>query len=253
MRRLLIVLVATAAFVAALGSSSSGAIVCPLAHGAAAMCCGPPVAQPDPTQPPCCAASATPCCAASATLCCPPNALCAVPLTILATPNPSLTGRPVTISGRLLSGQAATDIALWEELPREAQFRSIAHVGTDAMGNYTFTQTPATDRKWYVTAGSQQSTTIGQSVSAVIKVAARRRADGRAVLRGHVAPSHAGERVILERRLVSGTWKLLARVRLGRFSNYRTTQRVPRGMVELRAVLPADGRNAESISPIVKI
>jgi hypothetical protein len=249
MRRLLAVLVATAALLVGAGSASSGAIVCPLAHGAAVpVCCGPPVVQPD----------ATPCCAANlptaGPVCCPANAVCTVPLTISANPNPSAERDQVTISGRLLAGQAGMDVALWQELPGQTQFTTIAHAATDTMGNYTFTQAPVIDRRWYVTSGSQQSTTIDQWVGARVKVTATnvgRHGAGRIVeLSGHVAPSHAGERVLIE-RLVAGQWKVLARARLGPASNYRIARLMPRGAIELRAFLPADSRNAESASRVV--
>jgi hypothetical protein len=178
-----------------------------------------------------------------------------VPLTISAGPNPSNHRDQVTISGRLLAGQAGTDVALWEELPGQTQFATIAHTATDAMGNYTFTQTPATDRRWYVTSGSLQSTTIDQWVSAQVNVTAstKRRAQGRIVeLRGNVAPSHAGERVLLE-RLIAGQWKVLARPRLGPASSYRIARLMPGGAIELRALLPADSRNAESVSRVVRM
>jgi hypothetical protein len=193
MRRLFAVLVGTAAMVVVgAGSAPSEAILCPLAHGAAVPgCCGPPVAMPD----------ATPCCAANLPTagqpCCPANGPCTVPLTISAGPNPSNHRDQVTISGRLLAGQAGTDVALWEELPGQTQFATIAHTATDAMGNYTFTQTPATDRRWYVTSGNLQSTTIDQWVSAQVNVTAstKRRAQGRIVeLWGNVAPSQASGR-----------------------------------------------------------
>jgi hypothetical protein len=178
-----------------------------------------------------------------------------VPLTISAGPNPSSHGDQVTISGRLLAGQPGIDVALWQELPGQAQFATIAHTATDAMGNYTFTQTPATDRRWYVTSGSQQSTTIDQWVSALVNVTAttKRRGAGRIVeLSGHVAPSHAGERVLLE-RMIAGQWKVLARARLGPASSYRIARLMPRAAIKLRAVLPADGRNAESVSRVVRM
>jgi hypothetical protein len=220
-------------------SAAQRVIVCPLMRGVVIPCCGPPVSsqrQPDAVQP---------------IVCCPPNALCRPGLTIGSSPNPSKSTGSVVISGTMLTAAAGTQIALWQRLPGQAQFKQMAQASTDASGGYSITRGAGhvqTNREWYVTAGAARSTTISQQVQAVVTLALRGR-----TLTGSVSPSHARERVIVERK--SGShWLTIARPRLSRRSRFAIRLPVPiTRSVLLRAVLQADARNVLSISPSLKL
>jgi ribosomal protein RSM22 (predicted rRNA methylase) len=77
------------------------------------------------------------------------------------------------------------------------------------------------------------------------------------LLHVHVSPNHAGERVLIEQRTKHG-WKVIARPRLTRLTRSSSSQgsvpvAIVSGTVDLRAVFPGDGRNARSISPVVRV
>jgi hypothetical protein len=105
-----------------------------------------------------------------------------------------------------------------------------------------------TNRSWYATADGVTSPTISESVSAIVTLAASHGRHG-ATLHGTVSPSHAGERVIVQ-RLVRGRWITVARPRLGRRSSFRIHVRLHG---KLHAVLPADSRNMRSVSARVSV
>ena len=240
-------------------------------------CC--PIAIPCcPGAIPCCP-GAIPCCPGANTCCpgantCCPGAnaccggtLCCTPtpcapggvLTIASSPDPSVAGHRVVISGGLTSNPTAGDQALlWRELAGQASFHQVAQTTTDSAGQYRFTLKRGTvnaDQRWYVTAAGRQSPTLDQTVSALVGLAGSRSATaGRAtLLRGHVTPSHAGQVVLIEQRR-GGKWVVIARPRLGHASNYGAMHTFARaGTAELRTVLPGDARNNRSSSPVLTV
>jgi hypothetical protein len=158
----------------------------------------------------------------------------------------------VVISGTAGSGAAVT---LWRKLAGQSSFQQVSTTNADSTGKYTFTLargTVMTDQQWYVISGGAQSQTVSQQVQALVSLAAS--AVGHTIaLRGHVTPSHTGERVLLE---VShgGTWQVIARPRLGRGSVYSASHRFANsGAVKLRVVLPRDSRNVRSTSSTVTV
>ncbi len=112
------------------------------------------------------------------------------------------------------------------------------------------------DQTWYVTADSLRSATLVETVRALVGLAPSAHAivAGQAiVLSGHVAPSHAGEVVLIEQRS-GGGWRVIARPRLSTGSSYSLSHRfMQSGKSELRAVLRLDARNLTSASPTVKL
>jgi hypothetical protein len=73
------------------------------------------------------------------------------------------------------------------------------------------------------------------------------------MLSGTIAPSHAGERVALQ-RLRKGSWVTVARPRLNSASHFAVGEKMHRrGVVRFRVVLAADTRNARSVSGVVAI
>jgi hypothetical protein len=266
MRRLLLIiltlgLVSAVAVSAALASVSArpaaaALTLCPETTGVGIPCCGPPTAvSSDSTccdQMNCCPAAPT--AAQIATACC---VTCAVPtLTITASPNPSVTGAPVTISG-VLSGGAQDTITLWQKLPGGSEFQQLATTMAGATGGYSFAlANVGTDRAWYVTGALLQSVTVTQQVSAKLTVKAshrRIRAGSTVRLSGTVAPSQRGASVLLLQRS-GGAWKLLTRTRLSAASGFAIRHRIVNaGAVALRVELPGSSDNLPSFSPVITV
>jgi hypothetical protein len=231
-------------------SGAAPAIICPLA-GPIGTCCGPPINAPDTT-------SVLPCCV-TGTVCCPGTTLCVVPITVASTPNPSVEGSAVTISGQVTGAAAGTTVVLWQELPGQKTFQKIASATTSSSGAYTLRR-PAgkvkTDRAWYVASGGAKSSTIEQGVTAKVTISARAaKVSGghKITLTGKVDPSHSGQRVLLEER-IGGTWRTLGHVRLSKKSHYRVSHTwAAAGVVKLRISLPSDKQNAASVSPVATV
>ncbi len=222
-------------------------------------CCPVPTNAPttSPDVVPCCF-GANACCGV-ATCCtpdpCPPAGL----LTIASSPDPSVAGHKIVISGGLTINPVAGDqVVLWRELAGQTSFQRVAQTTTDSAGQYTFTLKRGTvnaDQRWYVTAAGLQSPTLAQTVDALVGLAGSSSATaGRAMLlRGHVTPSHAGQVVLIEQRR-GGTWIVIVRPRLGHASNYGAIHTFTRaGTAVLRTVLPGDARNNRSSSPVLTV
>jgi hypothetical protein len=245
-----VAVVAFAAQAAIVSSSAapraSDAIVCPLEPAGIIPCCGPPVNSASDLQP----------------ICCPlPTAVaigpCPIKLTIVSTPDPSTAGKPVTVSGHLFTSVPGETVFLWQRLPSQRDFHSVASTTPDSSGAYTFVRAPIdTNRRWYVAAGGVDSATLDQQVAAnlTLSASATTAKDGtRMILSGHVTPTHAGERLVLERRVGHG-WQIIESARIGRASDYAMHAVFTRpGRLALRAVLPADNRNTRSTSPVLAL
>ncbi len=237
------------ALMLAMPSPAAPIVICPVAGatngpdpGGVVTCCGPPVVQ-----------------SASPTIvppigCCPGNAMCVAMLSINSAPNPSTELQNVVISGRVPStSPPATNVELWQQLPGQTQFQQLLSQPTDGSGNYAITQTPATNRQWYVTADSLRSVTIQQQVQAVVTLAASGHSGGKVMFTGGVSPSHAHQRVMLEARSGSG-WTVIARPRLDGHSRLHLGFLALFGKhMVLQAVLPGDSRNVRSSSAPVTV
>jgi hypothetical protein len=227
-------------------SAARRAIVCPVGPRVIIPCCGPPVVAPAQVSP-----------ALPPIDCCPANAqLCVPTVTIGAKPNPSVSGDQVVVSGQVLRAPASgATVALWQRLPGQSAFGQVAQTTADASGAYTFTR-PArhvqTNREWYVTAGGVQSTTMTQSVQAIVTLSSSARKHRRVRLTGSVSPSHRGETILLQRHSAGG-WVTIAHLRLNRRSRFALTLRLAHGAQAVQATLPADSTNALSVSPPVTL
>jgi hypothetical protein len=168
-------------------------------------------------------------------------------LTIYSTPDPSMAGRPVQIAGRVPGVGAGTRVTLWELA--SSSFRRVATAATGADGQYEFIRTPDTNRTWCVTAEDFQSRKIGQRVEAQVTLQAVPAGSAGATARfaGYVTPSHAGERIVVE-RFAGGRWLPFARPRLNADSAYKTVR--PAALpADVRALLAGGAVNAHSSSP----
>lgn len=257
----------------AIVSSASAAtqaarIICPESNGLNApilSCCPPPLSpqsgdvQPICCQTTCCPAATTVCC--QTTTCCPSTGCCtSTPcatgsLSIASSPNPSMAGRKVVISGALAGHSASgVQVVLWGKLAGHASFQQMGQTTTDTSGRYTFTLprgSVMTDQAWYVASTGVQSATVEQHVDALVGLSSSTHTAtaGQALrLRGQVTPSHVGETVLIEQRQ-GGAWRVLARAKLSRTSSYSLSHRFTQhGTVRLRAVLRGDARNDTSVS-----
>ena len=231
-------------------SATAGAathlIVCPLVGGVET-CCGPPVvinAQPD----------LIPCCPVPTAMCCDPlptGGCCGSPvcpaMSLAATPDPAQAGQTVTVQGTV--GTSASSVALWERQAGQAAFTQVATAKPSATGQFSFQRTVQTDVEWYATAGSFTSATIDEPVQATIGVGE----PSPAVLSAKVVPSHAGERVAVQ-RWRGRRWVTIAQPVLDAGSHFSLALSVRgRRRERLRVVLAADARNALSVSRVLVI
>lgn len=252
MHRRLVPLVLVLTFLA-LGawSGSAGAIVvCPQTG----TCCGPPTPAHDAAAPCCtttCCGSSTCCAAGDVEPACP-----ATRLTISTSPDPSVAGQSVTISGRLTGGASGTSVSLWQKLAGQSSFRNVAQTTTNASGDYTFARGAGTvqkDTSWYTTASGARSATQLQRVSAQVKLVTWTVAGGLVKLHGHVAPSHRGEAIALQRHTAKG-WRTIARTVIGRLSRFTLLHRFAhKGNVQLRALFGGDSSNTRSASAPLRL
>jgi hypothetical protein len=170
-------------------------------------------------------------------------------LTIYAVPARSAAGQQVEVAGRAPGLGPRTRVTLWEWLANRPSFRPVATTVTTADGEYAFSRAPTTNSAWYVTALRFRSTTVRDSVTALITLEAI--GAGQTMrFAGLVSPSHAGEPIALERK--SGVrWRLFARPLLSPGSAFLTATPVS-VPIDVRAVLGGGPVNARSVSPEVK-
>lgn len=223
-------------------SHHSRMVICPLgAH--ADQCCGPPMVGPS---------GSIPCCARSTTA-------CPARMTIATAPNPSVSGRRVTITGA--APAEGDQVILWERLPGRQTFRRVASTTAGTSGSYTFVLRPTTNLALYAAWGTLPSRTVTQSVDAAVTLRALAAPVGRSVsiaFAGLVSPSHNGQRIALQRRFVRG-WRTVAYLRMhsahdhaSRFGRQLIVRR-GRHRARFRALLRGDARNVTSASRAVVI
>lgn len=267
MRRLLVLsgLIGAVA-VLALGGSAANArqhrgstslIACPLATSTVTPpCCGPPIESPDRAvvdgaqQPRLVPGACCPVEAASTLqpICCATVTPCST-VSISASPNPADGSQQVTVSGSVAGGTAGASVDLWEERAGARAFSDVGSTTIQPDDSYSMTApgTVSTNRQWYVTSGGVQSSTIAEQVSARITLLVHRRTHSSTV-HGAVTPSHAGERVLLQRK-ARGKWVTLTRPKLSKRSRFGVHYRGrPTIRATLRVVFPGDSTNARSVS-----
>jgi len=186
-------------------------------------------------------------------------------LTINAIPNPIDAGEGVFIYGHLnvppVGGQTIT---LYHHLAGSGLgYTRVGQTTTDSHGFYEFTRAEdvvMTNRSWFVREASIRqvhSRTMFERVAALVSLSASSATavTGQPVVfTGHVDPSHAGERVVLQEQTASGDWRGLKSVRLDGGSNYSITKiwRLE-GDHTVRVVLPSDVRNIRGVANPVTV
>jgi hypothetical protein len=176
-------------------------------------------------------------------------------LTINAIPNPVDAGEGAFIYGHLnvapVGGQA---IVLYHHLAGSGRgYTQVGGTTTDSHGFFEFTRAEdvvMTNRSWFVQeAGIHQihSRTVFERVAALVSLIASTTTavTGQPVVfTGHVDPSHAGERVVLQQQTASGDWRSLKSGRLDDASNYSITHGWSfAGDHMVRVAFPSDVRN----------
>ena len=181
-------------------------------------------------------------------------------VTIAAQPNPSLAGQPVLLSGRVIgTSRAGAPVQLWRKRPRDDRFHLGFQTRADATGHYAVLVSGSdvnTNSQWYAATHGVSSTTAAQQVKALLMLnsSTTGAAPGETVkLGGHVKPWHAGDHIELQQLNAAGVWSLIAGARINRGSNFLIKYRFTTGLAKLRAMLPADGRNARSYSKQVAV
>ena len=187
-------------------------------------------------------------------------------LTISATPNPILAGEGVLIYGQLQGTDVAgKSIVLYHHISDSGRgYTRIGEVRTDSHGFYEFTRAEGvveTNRSWFVrlaTAPSVHSRTVQEHVAALVSIAA---SSTTALTRhpvtftGHVDPSHAFERVLLQEQIGStDDWRTLKAGRLGPGSNYAISYAWKiAGEHTVRVVFQGDNRNTRGESDSLSV
>ncbi|HLY48977.1 MAG TPA: alkaline phosphatase family protein [Solirubrobacteraceae bacterium] len=180
-------------------------------------------------------------------------------VTIAISPNPGIAGSAVVISGHVGGPRGVNaPVTLWRRVAGQRQFQVAYRAVTDATGHYLVTVPPGgvrTTAEWYAAAGGVNSRRVTQPVRDLISLVSSPTLPvpgSRLVLSGHVMPSHAGERVLIE-RLQRGGWRMLARPILSRRSSFSFSRRFGQGRLQVRALVASDPRNLGSSSPSLSL
>ena len=239
MRRILFTtpLLVLSALAAAAGSSAAHhAVICP---GEAGIGCCPPLAH---------------CCAGIVPQQCPT-------LTIAASPDPSLEGKRVKISGQLFgtSSVSHVKIVLWEKLAKQHSFHRVLSTRTNSGGHYSIVRRAGavkTNRAWYVVANGLRSATVHERVRSRLTLtdSIKSASNGeRVTFHGQVTPAHPGQHVVIQQRTSNG-WSRLTSGVLDSASRYTIAYRFTVAhQTQVRAVLGGDARNVRSFSKTVTL
>jgi len=179
-------------------------------------------------------------------------------VTLVTAPNPSLAGRPVLLSGRVIGVRpAGIRVRLWRKRPRDRHSHVALTAPTDRNGRYEVLAFGTdVNVQWFATTRGVRSSALFQRVRALmtLKSSTTAAAPGDAVqLTGHVLPWHGGDRIQIQQRAATGAWEQIASARLTSASNFSLTYRFTAGTAQLRAVLPANRRNSFSRSNALSV
>jgi len=177
-------------------------------------------------------------------------------------------GSTTKISGRATGvdtgiGQPGWQLALMSREEGTTTWQDVTTTTTGSDGGYAFSVEPPTNREFQVRYDSGNTDYLG-ATSAMAAATVRQRvagwlsdatvASGTTVrFRGAVAPNHAGQRILLQRRY-DGSWHTIARTTLNSDSRYAFPVRRDRaGTYVYRTSTPGHLDHATGISPIRKL
>lgn len=186
-------------------------------------------------------------------------------VSINATPNPDVTGTPLTIYGQLRAHDVSDRLVLlWHRVAGQRRFTVIQKTHTDATGFYRFNRADGivrTNRNWFVRSAGAQSRTVHERVYAEVSPATPLSpALTHRVVRfsGTVTPggAHRGERVFLQAQdgLNGDKWRNVDSARVLGDGSYTIDHRFRQpGTKTVRVVLPRDRFNLRSASDPVSV
>jgi hypothetical protein len=158
------------------------------------------------------------------------------PITVSASGTTVVFRHAVTLRGKVASGRADESVALFAQRYASGSFTSLATVLTDPGGTWSLTVRPSIRTTYKAVWSGSTSPTVTVGVRPAVSL----RALSGLRFTTHVAASHsfAGRVVQLQRRLLDGRWRTVARARL----NARSTAvlrgtRLPRGHSTLRVAI----------------
>jgi hypothetical protein len=199
--------------------------------------------------------------AAGALALAPTGALAAAKsLSVNATPNPDVTGDPVTIYGQLTAAhQGNRQVTLWHRVAGRHRFTPVSHTRTSATGFYAFQKAEGivrTNRKWFVRSSRVRSATVRERVFAEVRL--DNPPDSLAVhhrfhFTGKVTPGrvHRREHVLLQSAVGTNgdRWRTIDQARVRRAGTFVIGHAFGQpGSRTVRVVLPRDRFNLRSAS-----
>jgi hypothetical protein len=181
-------------------------------------------------------------------------------ISVNATPNPDVTGDPVTIYGQLTAADHGDrPVTLWHRVAGRHRFTPVSRTRTSATGFYSFQKAEGivrTNRRWFVRSSRVRSATVQEKVFAEVRldtppdsVAAHRRLR----FTGKVTPGrvHRREHVLLQSAVGANgdRWRTIDRGRIRRAGTFVIGHAFKQpGSRTVRVVLPRDRFNLRSTS-----
>jgi phospholipase C len=180
-------------------------------------------------------------------------------VTLKASPNPSVSGQAIKLSGTVPGAKGGVTVTLWGRQADQRTFGASKRTTTGPHGGFKFMMKPRsifTNRYWFVTARGGRSGTVFQKVQFNITV---RTSDtipqpGETLtFTGHVGPSYARHKLQLQMNSGNG-WTVLARPWLDKNSNYTTTRTLStQGNIQIRGFISKTQKNPNSYSPVQNV
>src|SRR4051794_9042341 len=139
-------------------------------------------------------------------------------LTLGATPNPIVFGKPTGLTGRLTGGKAGAKVEVQADpFPYDSKFTKVATVNTAANGTWAALAKPALNTRFRAHQGKTQSGIVAVKVRirVSLKLGDRTPAAGHRVrFYGRACPQHDGARVRIQRRTRTKKWRTVRRTTL---------------------------------------
>ena len=186
-------------------------------------------------------------------------------VSINATPNPVVTGDPLTIYGQLKAKDVSNRlVVLWHRVAGQSRFTVVQKTHTTATGFYKFDRADGivrTNRNWYVKSAGARSRTVHERVYAELSLAdpaSPSLTNHQVAFNGAVTPGgvHAGDRVYLQQQVGGNgdSWKTVDRARVRAGGVYTINHRFTHpGSKTLRTLLKRDKYNLRTTSSPVSV
>jgi hypothetical protein len=177
------------------------------------------------------------------------------PALLLASSTRTVTAlHAVTLSGRVASGKANESVAVFAQRFGSGSFTALATVLTDAGGTWSLIVRPSISTTYEGVWGGATSSTVTVAVRPAVslRVLPRLRFSTRVL----AARSFAGRTVQLQRHLLDGRWRTIARARLNGSSTAVFRPRLKRGRWLLRVAISVNQTGAgylAGFSPVVSV